>query len=295
MATKEERQAKIEAMRAKMNAKLGGFKRDPDEFRPPAVEPEKTKSYYFHVLPAVSDEDTFFYKNAAHWINNRTVQCPRVHETGDCPVCQLGFDMMEGVTDKKARSAIAKKFLPQQKYAINVLFTDDKVNGDLAGKVMWFNSPQSVFNKMKDALMRENAGDDSKKPLAFGDFTDPDASYIFNMSIVEKGGYNNYDTSDFYPSAPVKLPNDKALDQRHDLKGKFSEPDMKVLVEFERKSLSGGDETPEETKTETKTEAKSETKTEQKSEVKAKAETKKVEVTTPGNDDLDALLEELGA
>lgn len=300
MATKEERQAKIEAMRNKMNAKLGGFKKDPSEFRPPVVEPGKSRNFYFHVLPPINDGDIFFVKNAAHWINNRTVQCPRVHESGDCPVCQLGFDLMEGVTDKKARSAIAKKYLPQQKYAVNILFTDDKTNGDLAGKVMWFNVPQSVFKKMQDALMRDNAGDDPRMPQAFGDFTDPDASFVFGLFITEKGGYNNYDTSNFLPGKPTPLQNIKdVLNNRHDLSSKFPEPDMKILQEYEKKCLSGdtdaGTDAGEvETKTEQKVEQKVEQKAEQKSE-KIKTETqKKVEVSAPNDEDLEKLLNDLG-
>lgn len=304
MASQEVRNSKIEAMRARMNAKLGGFRKDPDEFRPPNVETGKSKTYYFHILPPVDEEEPFFLKNAAHWINNKTVQCPRVHGTDDCPVCQLGFDLMEGVEDKKARSAIAKKFLPQQKYAINILFTNDQVNGDLAGKVMWFNTPQSVFAKMKDALMRDNAGDNPKKPLAFGDFTDPNASYVFELNITEKGTFNNYDTSDFLPDAPVKIADAKSvLAKRHDLASKFPEPDMKVLKEYEQKMLNGDDSGSDE-KTEIKSETKSQSETKSKSEEKTETKSEKTEKAAPetkvevkkGNepDDLDKLLADLG-
>jgi len=314
------RQQMLEEMRKRMGEKVSKYQKDPLEFKPPVMEPGKSRDYYFHILPLVEDEVEFFYKNGAHFINNRYIQCPRAHDTVDengnsvdCPCCQLGFDLMEGQTDKKIRSGIAKKFLPQQKYAINVLFTDDEVNGDLRGKVMWYNAPGSVWTKMKDALLRNDPGKDKHKPLAFGMFTDVTNSYIFNLHVCEKGGYNNYDQSDFLGDKTWEIANiEQVLKSRPSVKNKFPKPDINALADYATKQLSSGsaDNVEEKESEDTKVESKKqdtkveEVKVEVKrtevakpKEVKVEAKSKEVKVTAKTDDEaeLDSLLNELEA
>lgn len=257
------RKAALERMKARMAQKLGGSK-DSEEFRCKAVKGEE-KDYYFVVLPPVGDDDFFAECNGHHYINNHYVQCPRIHEVGKCPLCQMAFNLLEGVDDEETRRAIGKKYLPQQKFAVNIMFTDETVNGEYAGKVMWFNAPQSVFKKMKEAWMRADAGEDARKPKAFGDFYCLDEAYIFNLHVTEKGGYNNYDQSDFTVDKPIKIPNQSAiLTKRHNLKSKFGAPNMDELTKFADKAMSGIDE-PNEAVVATKQDVK----VEQKHEVQA--------------------------
>lgn len=278
----DKRQKLLEEMRKRMGEKVNKYQKDPLEFRPPVMEQGKSRDYYFHVLPLVEDEVEFFYKNGAHFINNRYIQCPRAHDTVDadgrsveCPCCQLGFDLMEGQDDKTVRSKIAKKFLPQQKYAMNILFTDDEVNGDLRGKVMWYNAPSSVWTKMKDALLRNDPGSNKHKPLAFGIFTDVNNSYIFNLNVCEKGEYNNYDKSEFLGDKTWEIANaEQVLAARPSIKDKFPKPDITALADYATKQLSdSGDVTTADTKSDTKSDAKTES--------KAKTETVKTEAKKP--------------
>lgn len=281
----DKRQKLLEEMRKRMGEKVNKYQKDPLEFRPPVMEQGKSRDYYFHVLPLKEDELEWFYKNGAHFINNRYVQCPRAHDTVDadgrqveCPCCQLGFDLMEGQDDKKIRSQIAKKFLPQQKYAMNILFTDDEVNGDLRGKVMWYNAPSSVWSKMRDTLLRNDPGNNKHKLLAFGMFTDVTNSYIFNLHVCEKGDYNNYDQSDFLGDKTWEIENaEQILANRPTIKDKFPKPDITTLTDYATKQMSSAETEVDTARIEVKTEAKAEAKVEAKKSVEAKKPETKVE------------------
>lgn len=325
------REAMLERMRKKMNEQKSGG-RDPEEFRPDNVKPGQTKDYYFYVLFPNDGEDMWFVENGSHWIDRRPYTCPRVSGEGDCPVCQLGFDLIEGVEDKETRSKIGKKFFPATRYGINILFTDDKDNGEYANRVMWYNAPNTVIKKMQEAFLRESAGDNPNKPQAFGDFFNPSASYMFNLSVSEKSGYNNYDASDFLAHAGTKAIPEQVtfekggkkttgdpLDFRHDLRSKIDPINMDFLNEYVEKFDGASDgqfedeekstrkpESSKSTRSETRSDAKTEVKTETKSEPvksEAKAETKsepakaetKVDVEQSGDDDkeLENLLNEL--
>ncbi len=253
----------VDAIRKKMADAKGGRMTDPNEFRPPQVKEGESFKFRFFILPPfeagekcadgefTQTSELFYVQNGSHWINNKPYPCPRIHNDEECPMCSLGFELMGETQDKKMRSQIARQYLPQQKYAMNIYFPNDKANPeDLRGTVKWFNPGQSIYNKMEACIMNDDEGDPAD-PQAYGIFYDPYESYLFQLVVGFKGGYRNYDESKFLASVgkrpiaakdkkPLESRIDEILAQRHDLFTKFDEPDTDKLASLV-KSMTNGD------------------------------------------------------
>ena len=266
----------LATMRKNINDKKGSF-RDANEFVPPKAKPGQEINYRFYILPplqagdktvdgkASRGMDVYFLQNGAHWINKKPFSCPRVHDGEECDLCTYGFDLMaevqgDGQEAKKAKSAIARNYLPPQKNAVNIYFPKDPVNPEeLWGRVMWFNASKTITNIGEACLMADDGGDELK-PRAYGIFYDEENAYLFNLTIKEKGGFNDYESSMFLPTSkrpivgtkqadgsiladPTKI--ELVLGKRHDLYTKFQPADgikiaaiLKSLIE--KKSGGGG-------------------------------------------------------
>jgi len=245
----------LNKVRNKLKEKQGGKYKDPAEFRPPQVKDGETARYRFFILPPLEEGDTcvdgkasrsmelFFVQNGSHFLNNRMYQCPRVHDEEECPVCQLGFDLIGETQDKKRRSEIARQFLPRTQYAVNIYFPKDDVNpSDVAGKVLWLNASKQIYDKLEECIMREDAGDPAD-PQPYGIFYDEEAAYLFQLEVNKKGEWNNYSNSKFLTSVgkrpiagksdnPNKERIQQILDARHDLFTKFAPRDRDKLEEL---------------------------------------------------------------
>lgn len=250
----------LAAMRKALAEKKGG-QRDSNEFVPPKTKPNQELNFRFYILPplkagdktvdgvASRDMDVYFVQNGAHWHNKKPYSCPRIHNNEQCDQCDYGFEMMaevqgDGQEAKKAKSAIAKNYLPPQKFAINIYFPNDPTNPEeLRGRIMWMNASQTITNLCEACMMADDGGDELK-PRAFGVFFDEMNAYLFQLVIKEKGGYNNYESSQFLPTVrrPIvgikdgeKIVPDVAkikqvLDKRHDLYTKFAPPDATKIT-----------------------------------------------------------------
>lgn len=248
----------LDKMRNKLKEREKGKRVDANEFIPPKAKPGAPKLVYrFFVLGPVSAGDPvlngvasqdmalYYVPNGAHWISNKPHACPRIHDENECEICQLGFDLMsdcpKGEAGKKARSAIAKNLLPQERYAINIYFPNINENPEeLRGRVMWYNAPKTVIHIMDECINRDNAGD-PQDPKAFGVFFDENAAYLFQLEVGEKSTYNNYETSKFLAIGgpqPIVRAKDSTgkivahtkkiqeiLNMRHDLFTKFDARD----------------------------------------------------------------------
>ena len=248
----------VDKVRKKMHEKQGNRFKDPNEFRPPQATSEtEALKYRFFILPplakgdkcsdgaASQGMDLFYVQNGAHWINNRYHSCPRVHDEQECPLCQLGFDMMAETDDKARRSEIARQWLPRTQYAVNVYFPKDKVNPDeVAGRVMWMNLSKQVYDLLEACIMNDGPGDE-QDPQAFGVFFDESAAYLFQLQIKKKNKWNDYSTSKFLAGMgkmPVgKTPErlEEILSLRHDLFTKFSARDADALASIRKQVESG--------------------------------------------------------
>ena len=250
----------IEKIRNKLRDKQGGKFKDPNEFRPPQAKEGETIKYRFYILPPLAQGDKcadgvasksmelFYLSNGAHWINNRSHACPRVHDEIECPVCQLGFDMMSETDDKRRRSEIAKQFLPRTQYAVNIYFPKDKINpADHGGRVMWMNISKQVFDKCEACLMTDDAGDPTD-PQPFGVFFDESDAYLFQLEITKKNQWNDYSSSKFLANVGKRPLSQKPeriaeiLSMRHDLFTKFQDRDVDGLAQLKKTLLSGSDD-----------------------------------------------------
>jgi len=253
MALDKKSKAALLAKMRKNQNKSGGSKRDPTEWRPKYKEGE-TQKFKVYILPplmeddiclgkdgspikAESDWDVWFVNHGHHFINKRRHQCPRIHGTGDCPMCDAGFELMRDVDDKDARRAIAREWLSQESRGVNIYFLDSKENpDDLRGKVLWWNMPNVLFEQCVACIERDNPGDDEDDPQPFGLFFMPDEAFPVSIQLQEKGGYNNYDGSKILAKSRSITDDEDELDsilnRRTDIRLKFDDPDPKKLSEI---------------------------------------------------------------
>lgn len=313
-------QEALKRMREKQRSKKK-FQRDAHEFRcDKAIK--NPVNYYFYVLPelkkgektadneASRDMELWYLPNASHFINNQSMACPRIHDDDECPICKMGFDMMQGIDDRNARRDIARKYLANTRYAVNVYFPPIEKNPEhLRGKTMWYNLPKTVFDIMETCLDTDEGGDEFD-PNACGIFYHPTRCYLFKLDARPKGEYNSYEKSTFVPTTLGILVHEKdkkddpdwdkieeIMNSRHDLYTKFKDRNHDNLLEVTKKLLrtSGGgssewDEVEDGSTPSPVSESKTETKSETKSEKKEEPKESTIPVADP---DLDALMAQL--
>ena len=244
-------------------------RRDPDEFRCPQAK-DKELNYYFVVLPELQVGDTckgggvcdiptdlWFYENGFHFFQNAKYECPRIHDHTECPVCNMGFDLMKDSDNKEYRKTVSARYLARSHYAVNVYFINSNKNPeDLRGKVKWFNLQHTVWEKMDKCINSDDMGD-KDEPKACGIFYHPwEGCYVFKLVANKKGDWNDYGESKFLPtSGPLVknadgTPNDEAiqkiLNERCILQKRFPVRNKKRLEELLAKlkaKETGADET----------------------------------------------------
>jgi len=212
----------LESIRGKMKKKKGGGFRDPNEWRPDKAEAGKLLKYKFFILPPVDSMDLWYYQHGQHWIEKSTIECPRIHDGENCPLCQFGFDLMKDTEEKAERSKIAKNYLASARYAVNIYFPPvASTPVDLRGKVMWFSMPQSVYQIMENTIMHDP--DPSEEEMeAHGIFFDPSNAFPFVLEVKKKGEFNSYESSKFLgKQTPISKGGEEKiaeiLDRRHDI------------------------------------------------------------------------------
>jgi hypothetical protein len=284
--------------REERNAK----RRDPDEFRAPKVQGDETLHFYFRILPElqVGDKcatgecdvpsDLWYYENGSHWLNDtkEKLECPRLHDSEECPLCSLGFDLLDKEKDEDMRKDIAKKFLGRGGFAVNVYFLDTKSNPeDLRGKVKWFNLPLTVFKILDECITNDDAGDEVD-PQPCGIFYHPyEGGYTFKLEARKKGDWNTYERSkllvktfgpliDDGKGNPDEEAIEKVLAQRHILQNKFparnAEKLAKVVAKIENQGADDEGDDAEEIPINKTEEVVNEVRSEKKAESKPKPE-----------------------
>ena len=229
----------IKRIRQKMLEKKGGGSKDPNEYRFPKAKLGEELINYIRVLPPTpSMGDLWFYQNASHYIENKRIECPRIHDSIECPLCKFGFELMKDL-DKKQRSEVARLYLPRTYCAVNIYFPSiAQVQEDLRGKVFWCNFPSTIYNICETCIMRDDAGDDTD-PQPFGLFYSINSGYIMkvivrNSGTHTQGDFNDYKTSKFLVSGKGPISKNPAIIEqvlaaRHDLPTKFAARDLNAI------------------------------------------------------------------
>ena len=266
-----EKKKMLEKMRQRMKDEKGSS-RDPAMFRVPNTKPNETFKYRFVVLPGIAkgqkcitgeasatmderqwpgEDGTikkmpwFCVSGGLHWIDRRPYGCPRLFDKAKCPWCELGFELRRECDVEDKKRALAKLYLPRTMSAVNIYFPPSNVNpADLHGKVMWYQMPKTVFDKMEECWMRDGPGDDPENdPKPYGMFWDPEDCLIFQVEVTHKSGYNNYESSKFLvkrhrlAETPEEI--QAILDQRHDIVAKFPPRNAKELADLLEKVGQG--------------------------------------------------------
>ena len=237
-------QSELDKVRAAMRAKKGKFVADAAEFKPEKAKAGETLQWTFFILPPTDNMYLWFYSHGYHYINNKRLECPRLHDGEVCDICQYGFSLMSETDVKEERSKIAKNLLPQQKYAVNIYFPAIDANPtELRDKVMWFSLTKTLYEMCESVIGRDDAGN-GMEPEPFGIFYDVNNAYPFILKATKKGDWNDFSTSKFInkPQPITKKGEDKIneiLSGRHDIPSKFAARDMAAINEIAEK-LNGG-------------------------------------------------------
>lgn len=271
----------IAKIREALKKKLSSRKADPHQFQAPKAGKDDELKFRYFVLPGLMAGDPcyggvasrdmdpyFFVKYGLHWVNNRPHTCPRITDEAECEMCQVGFDLLadmpkdQSEENKEKRRQVSKVWLAQQCWAINIYFPPFETTPEpLRGKVMWTNSPQTCFNQYDAAINRDNGGDIAD-PVAFGIFYDPEAAYLYQLTVIKDGSNNGYKGSRFLANLgpqPIVMGKDgkpdkagikKVLDLRHDLYTKIDPANPAEIHRLTQMMLNGVDSiTPEEVST----------------------------------------------
>jgi len=260
MATSKEKLERLKRVREKMLSKKGGFRRDPDEWKPPQVAAGvqwKAKGY---ILPPLNKgekgaagvavkgmDDLFFLQVGDHWVNRKRYPCPRIYDGDSCVYCQLGFNLLGETDEKKARREISSQYLPRTQYVVNLYFPNISTNPEeLRGRVVFYAMPKTIFDKLDQCLALDDGGDDPDNPRAWGLFYDESEAYPLIFDITKKGDYNTYDECKLsFRSGPIAPSDDEIeaiLVKRHDLPTKYPDrtpENLKTLQGFVNTLLDG--------------------------------------------------------
>ena len=198
-------------VRKKQQEKSAG-RRDPDELRIPKTRPKERLEYLIKILPELGQGDVckggtapeamelWYAQNGAHYYDRVSYPCPRVHDNEKCPLCQVGFDLLNETDDEEQRKRISKVYLPRTYYAANAYILNHKNNPEeLRGKVMWINLQKTIWTKLDACLQSDDEGSETD-PKAAGVFFHPwKRTYALKIVAFLKGDYNNYEESALLP------------------------------------------------------------------------------------------------
>lgn len=255
----------IEELRKRMKERASSRSQDPHEFVPPKAKGDQVIKFKFFILPDLNEEDLcfggkatrgmdgmFFLKDGVHWVNKRPHACPRILSEEECEMCNIGFELMGEEESKDAKRAIAKQWLSQTNYKVNIFFPAMEPNPVIYhGKTMWFNGPKTCFDQWYGAFHRNDGGTEDD-PEAHGVFYDPYEAFAYSLVIKNQGDYNDYKSSKFLANlgkVPILcLPGTKTADEagiqkilnlRHDLFTKIDVPNPKKITELAQTMLHG--------------------------------------------------------
>ena len=124
----------------------------------------------------------------AFQINGRWIieVCPKTKDWNEkCPICEYSNMLFNEGND------FARDVWRKRERWVNVYIKNDKNNPENNGKVFLYKLPVTVYNKIMEKVAPELPEED---PIMIFDFFE---GMDFKLKITQKGGYNNYDLSEF--------------------------------------------------------------------------------------------------
>jgi len=136
--------------------------------------------------------------------------CPKTKDWSEpCPICEYSNALFNEGND------FARDVWRRRERWVNVYIKNDKNNPENNGKVFLYKLPVTVYNMIMAKVAPEMPEDE---PVMVFDFFE---GMDFKLKVTQKGGYNNYDLSEFTgkitPIAETEAEMKQIYEQIHDL------------------------------------------------------------------------------
>lgn len=213
----------------KLTSKLNENNYSDDRYWQPTVDTAGNGQAIIRFLPETDGEDTpyvklfshAFHHNKSRWIIEK---CPTTN--GDqCPICA---DISPMWNDESTKP-VAMERKRRTAFITNILVINDPANAENNGKVFMYKIGVKIFEKIQEAIAPRFDGDVAFVPFDFWEGAN------FDLRIVKKDGYRNYDNSRFAPISELLGGDDNKLDviwkQQHKL---LPELETKTFEELEK-------------------------------------------------------------
>ena len=135
-----------------------------------------------------SDEPIIEIKQHSFQINGRWIieTCPKTENyQNPCPLCEYSNKLYDEEND------FARQVWHKKQKIVNIYVKNDKNNPENNGKVFLYKMPVSIYNAVMAKVAPEIPEDE---PIMVFDFFD---GMDFKLKVRQKGGFNNYDLSEF--------------------------------------------------------------------------------------------------
>lgn len=222
MATKEDKQARLERMRNRMQK----HQLSTSNYWKP-----KEGKQVIRILPEAGEMDVFWQEVGRHYIGDNSVLCPNFTSDGvqACSICEVSEKLYHG-GDKKA----AGKLLPRRAYHMNIIV---RTKEGIEGPFVW-TPGITVFN-----MIEELVGDPE-----YGDITDLKNGFDLMLSRKGNGKETKYNINPRREATPLADDAEKiaelmkeAKDLSDVLKHLPSYEDVSAFFEGKGSDLSSGD------------------------------------------------------
>lgn len=122
-----------------------------------------------------------------------------------CPVCQANSVLWNSglESDKELARSRARK----ERYISNIIVLKDEANKENEGKIFLFNYGKKIFEKIKESMQPQFAGEDPINPFDFW------KGRNFKLKVKKIGDFPNYDSSEFASASALFDGDDSKLEK----------------------------------------------------------------------------------
>ena len=178
---------------AELTGKLKENSYSDDRYWQPTVDKAGNGQATIRFLPESDGEDTPWVKLFSHGFKHNNVKwvienCPTTNGL-PCPIC----DDIAPMWNSEDTKPVARERKRKTHYITNIMVINDPVNSENNGKVFMYKFGAKIFEKIKYAMEPQFDSDTPFVPFDFWEGAN------FEIRIVKKDGFRNYDNSRFLP------------------------------------------------------------------------------------------------